>query len=102
MIDGTPDYSQTPAANDAQKAIAETCNNIRDFLLAKNQRYGNSALEPVRMFSRASSEEQIRVRIDDKLSRLKTLDPSDTEDVELDLIGYLILLRVHRKLNRPL
>lgn len=38
-------------------------------LLAKNAAYGNSALEPVRIFSKADPTEQIRVRIDDKLSR---------------------------------
>jgi hypothetical protein len=39
-------------------------------LLEKNAKYGNSALEPIRCFSRADPVEQIRVRLDDKLSRL--------------------------------
>ena len=37
--------------------------------------------------------EQIRVRIDDKLSRLARGQAAG-EDVVLDLIGYLVLLRV--------
>ena len=65
---------------------------IKDFLLMKNRAYGNSALEPMRVFSKASPKEQILVRIDDKLSRIRNGDT--TEDVVLDLIGYLILLEM--------
>lgn len=49
--------------------IAEECDALRVLLLAKNAAYGNSALEPVRVFSKADPEEQIRVRLDDKRSR---------------------------------
>ena len=41
----------------------------------------------------------IRVRIDDKLSRLKSGQPDEDEDVLLDLTGYLILLRVARRMR---
>ncbi len=82
---------------DTQQVITEVCNEIRDMLLAKNQKYGNSATNPVRIFSKASTEEQILVRLDDKLSRLAKGDLDDTEDVFMDLIGYLLLLRVHRR-----
>jgi hypothetical protein len=76
----------------ARKLHAEL-STIGAMLIAKNQRYGNSALDPVRIFSRADKREQIRVRIDDKLSRLRNQDQDD-EDAVLDLIGYLILLRL--------
>ena len=66
---------------------------IEAMLIDKNQRYGNSALDPVRIFSRADTAEQIRVRIDDKLSRIRN-QTTDDEDAELDLIGYLLLLRL--------
>lgn len=66
---------------------------VRDMLIAKNAAYGNSALEPLRCFSRADSVEQIKVRLDDKLSRLMRGAPAG-EDVVLDLIGYLLLLRI--------
>jgi hypothetical protein len=64
-------------------------------LLAKNAAYGNSASEPLRLFSKADPEEGIRIRIDDKLSRIAR-GSDDGEDTEMDLIGYLILLRVVR------
>jgi hypothetical protein len=65
-------------------------------LVAKNAAYGNSALAPVRVFSRATPIEQLLVRIDDKLSRLAR-GASAGEDVELDLMGYLVLLRIARR-----
>ena len=66
----------------------------KNILLIKNIKYGDSALEPVRIFSRADTTEQIKVRIDDKLRRLQNGHESEDEDVVLDLIGYLILLRI--------
>ena len=65
---------------------------IGDVLIDKNTKYGNSALEPCRIFSKANSTEGIRVRIDDKLSRLVSGQSDDTEDTEMDLLGYLIML----------
>lgn len=85
--------------NPVTSAIAEECEKVRQMLLDKNRKYGNSALNPLRLFSKSDTLEQIRVRIDDKLSRLRTMDPWDTEDVELDLIGYLILLRVAQRME---
>ena len=48
-----------------QFKISTICDEIKNLLLEKNAKYGNSALDPVRIFSRASAEEQILVRIDD-------------------------------------
>jgi len=66
-------------------------------LLEKNRKYGNSALEPIRIFSKADSIEQIKVRIDDKLNRLLSGQMDEDEDVCLDLIGYLILLMIAKE-----
>lgn len=79
---------------ETQRSIANQCDHLKQTLLEKNRKYGNSALEPVRLFSKADPVEQIRVRIDDKLSRMKSAQIDDTEDVELDLAGYLVLLKV--------
>lgn len=80
----------------AQRLITEECDELKALLLAKNSAYGNSALDPVRIFSKADAAEQIRVRLDDKLSRIKRGSAAG-EDVEKDILGYLILLRVLRK-----
>jgi hypothetical protein len=68
---------------------------IQDLLIAKNQKYGNSALEPLGVFSQLSAKEGLLVRIDDKLKRIKNGSlERDDEDVVNDLIGYLILLKI--------
>lgn len=85
--------------NDVQQMIVDECDALKEMLIAKNKAYGNSALEPVRVFSKAPIDEQIRVRLDDKLSRLSRGSAAG-EDVEADIMGYLVLLRVHRKMSK--
>ena len=84
-----------------QKDIERTCEDIKDMLLAKNKSYGDSAIKPERIFSSGSSIEQLLVRIDDKLSRIKRvgLDKVTSEDTIRDLIGYLVLLDIAMKRN---
>lgn len=81
--------------NEFAAAVRAVTGEIAEMLISKNGQYGNSALDPMRVFSRADTVEQIKVRIDDKLSRLARGN-GETEDVELDLLGYLILLRIAR------
>lgn len=83
------------AINKTQRLIAETCDSLKELLLRKNKDYGDSAINPLRIFSSADPVEQINVRIDDKLSRIANKAPKTSdEDTEWDLIGYLILKRV--------
>lgn len=80
--------------SESQKKIAEVCDDLKEFLLEKNRKYGDSALNPIRVFSKADAREQILVRIDDKLNRIKNRQNDEDEDVIKDLAGYLILLLV--------
>jgi hypothetical protein len=79
------------------KLIADECDAIKLMLLEKNRKYGDSALHPTRVFSKASAVEQILVRIDDNLSRVASAQTDDDEDVVRDLVGYLVLLRIARR-----
>ena len=81
---------------ETQLAIAKICDDIKELLLYKNEKYGDSALNPCRIFSKSNAVEQILVRIDDKLNRIqKGVGLIDTdEDVIMDLIGYLVLLKI--------
>jgi len=81
---------------ETQKEIARVCDKVKNLLLEKNMKYGDSALNPIRIMSQASSIEQILVRIDDKLNRLKQGSNLlfEDEDVIMDLIGYYVLLKV--------
>jgi hypothetical protein len=88
---------------DYQKLIQEEFDEIKNLVLEKNKAYGNSAFEPQRVFSNASNIEQIKVRIDDKLSRIKNLSTNLDESVEdtvKDLIGYLVILRIAQKTSK--
>jgi hypothetical protein len=79
-----------------QDYIAEVCDEIKSFLIEKNEQYGDSAIDPVRIFSKASVTEQLKVRIDDKISRLvRGMDTIESDDdIVNDLVGYLILWKV--------
>ena len=84
---------------ESQKRIREVGESIIDFLLEKNDQYGDSALSPNRIFSQADTAEQLKVRIDDKINRLVmgTDNLEKDDDILKDLIGYLILLLVHSR-----
>lgn len=76
------------------RLILDTCIDVAQMLIDKNISYGDSALHPIRLFSSADSTEQLKVRIDDKLNRVKNAQgfPGDN-DID-DLIGYLILYKI--------
>lgn len=85
--------------SETQAQISAICDDVKELLLYKNSKYGNSALEPVRIFSKASNIEQLLVRIDDKLNRIQKGVGllAEDEDVVMDLIGYLVLLKIALK-----
>ena len=82
-----------------QKLISEVFNEMKELVLSKNRQYGDSVLDPKRYFSSAPTDEQIKVRIDDKLNRLVLGNDSleSDDDIIKDLIGYLTLLLVYRR-----
>ncbi len=75
---------------------------VGETLIEKNAAYGDSVTRPLRIFSRAPADEQLRVRIDDKLSRVVhgARSLGDDEDTLLDLVGYLALLAAVRRARR--
>lgn len=81
--------------------VSSILDDIREMLVSKNEKYGNSALEPIGVFSKLSPKEGLLIRIDDKLKRINngSIDRDD-EDVVNDLIGYLVLLKIHAKLSQ--
>jgi len=74
--------------------IWAACHEIAHLLIDKNISYGDSALNPIRLFSTADSVEQLKVRIDDKLNRVKNNQGFAGDNDIDDLIGYLILLKI--------
>ena len=74
--------------------IINSCLEIAQMLVDKNISYGNSALEPTRIFSTADATEQLKVRIDDKLNRVKNNQGFAGDNDIDDLIGYLVLYKI--------
>jgi hypothetical protein len=87
--------------NDFSHKVSTYLLEIRELLITKNIKYGNSALEPLGVFSKLSAKEGLLVRIDDKLKRIKNGSlEKDDEDVINDLIGYLVLLKIQTQEER--
>jgi hypothetical protein len=76
-----------------QEKIELLFDNFKEFLKEKNKRYGDSALNPIQIFSKKDVDTQICNRLDDKLSRIRnsiTLQKNDISDV----FGYIALLMI--------
>ena len=90
-----PKQKPTNLDSSARK-INDKMLEITKMLQSKNDAYGDSALAPIRVFSKSDGQEQLKVRIDDKLNRLIQGNDSieSDKDVILDLVGYLVLLLI--------
>lgn len=78
---------------ESQKKIVEVCDSMKDLLLYKNQKYGDSALNPNNIFYKGDSTNSIKIRLDDKIGRIKNCEETRINDVA-DVIGYCTLLLV--------
>lgn len=87
---------KAPEQSETMRRVDAVLASLRDMLARKNKAYGDSALQPIRIFSMALAEEQIRVRLDDKLSRLMRGHEYGDEDTIVDIAGYMILLLAAR------
>lgn len=78
---------------DSQNKIINVCDSMKDLLLYKNQKYGDSALNPNNVFYKGDATNSIKIRLDDKIGRIKNCDETRINDVA-DIIGYCVLLLV--------
>ena len=78
-----------------KEKIQFKCAELEDLLIKKNDAYGDSALNPVGIFSSLKASEAIRIRLDDKLKRIANVGLNDeTEDTLMDCAGYMVLLMI--------
>jgi hypothetical protein len=72
--------------------IRMVCNELAEFLIAKNRAYGDSATSPIRIFAKGiSGDAQLSIRMDDKVNRwLKGQSYPGDDDVK-DFVGYWVL-----------
>ncbi len=85
---------KTEAVESSGSRAADWLRQVADRLIEKSKSYGDSVGDPIRIFSSSGKTEGIRVRIDDKLSRIARGKEWPGEDVIVDLVGYLALLAV--------
>ena len=80
---------------ETQDKIIEITESMRDLLLYKNQKYGDSALQPKRVFYKGDAVNSILIRLDDKIGRIMahTESAPRINDVA-DIIGYCTLLLI--------
>lgn len=78
-----------------QQKIGEITNAMRALLLYKNQKYGDSALNPKQIFYKGNATNSILIRLDDKLGRIMSnTDATPRINDVADIIGYCTLLLI--------
>ena len=78
-----------------QQKITEITDAMRELLLYKNQKYGDSALKPKRIFYKGDATNSILIRLDDKLGRIMAnADETPRINDVADIIGYCTLLLI--------
>ena len=83
------------ALTDTQEKIALILDSMKDLLLYKNQKYGDSAINPKKIFYKGDSTNSILIRLDDKLGRVMS-NPDEKPRINdvADIIGYCTLLMI--------
>lgn len=78
-----------------QQKIKDILEGMKDLLLYKNQKYGDSAINPKKIFYKGDSTNSILIRLDDKIGRVmsNTEEKPRVNDVA-DIIGYCTLLLI--------
>lgn len=71
--------------------IDQITGSLNSLLKYKNENYGDSALNPIKIFSKTDAVDNITSRLDEKLARLKNSESIRKNDV-VDFLGGLILL----------
>lgn len=84
----------------SKEKIIEIMDSMKDLLLYKNEKYGDSALSPNNIFYKGDSTNSILIRLDDKIGRIKNNPDSlpRMNDV-CDIIGYCTLLLVSMNIS---
>ena len=85
----------TEKATDTQQKIVDVLDGMKQLLLYKNKKYGDSAINPKKVFYKGDATNSILIRLDDKIGRVmsNTEDKPRVNDVA-DIIGYCTLLLV--------
>ena len=80
---------------DTQTKLVDVLDGMKNLLLYKNKKYGDSAINPKNIFYKGDATNSILIRLDDKIGRVKsnTEEQPRVNDVA-DIIGYCTLLLI--------
>lgn len=80
---------------ETQQKIVDVTEGMKDLLLYKNAKYGDSAINPKKVFYKGDSTNSILIRLDDKLGRVMS-NPEEKPRINdiADIIGYCTLLLI--------
>lgn len=80
---------------DTQQKLIDVLDGMKNLLLYKNKKYGDSAINPKQIFYKGDATNSILIRLDDKIGRVMS-NPDDKPRVNdvADIIGYCTLLLV--------
>lgn len=86
---------------DTQNKIIEITDAMKDLLLYKNKKYGDSAVNPKRIFYKGDATNSILIRLDDKLSRIMANENAKPRINDVaDIIGYCTLLLISMDVSK--
>jgi len=89
------DKWKVPSTANFEWHLDKVADKVINLLKEKNKAYGDSALNPLNVFSKLDATESLCCRLDDKIARIRNKGINDkTEDTIDDLIGYLLLLKM--------
>jgi len=89
------DKWKVPSTANFEWHLDKVAEKVINLLKEKNKAYGDSALNPLNVFSKLDATESLCCRLDDKIARIRNKGINDkTEDTIDDLIGYLLLLKM--------
>ena len=103
-----PEDMADPFANEVNQHISwsytirQQCEIIRDGLIKHNDKYGSSIFRPHTILSSSSTEDALRMRIDDRIRKLsKCTSKAQERELVDDLIGFLINFRAYMSHHEP-
>jgi len=70
--------------------IDQITGSLNSLLKYKNEKYGDSALSPIKVFSKLDADNSIALRMDDKTARIMNSSELRKNDL-IDLAGYILL-----------
>lgn len=106
-INNPPEKTLHQKLDTVDREVKDFFHNLSEFMLKKNTNYANAVYEPQGVFSQQPPDEQMKIRLDDKIKRIQNmlsnpdLDCGDESVIDTmdDMIAYLTYIRIYHKVK---